>query len=36
MAKVPNLAPSKRGKGFKGASQKPLNIKPPPIPTIKR
>ena len=36
MAKVPNLAPSNRGKGLKGASQKPLNIKRPPAPTIKR
>ena len=32
MAKVPNLAPSMRGKGYKGASQKPLNIKKPPPP----
>ena len=36
MAKVPNLSPSNRGKGYKGASQKPLNIKRPPIPPIKR
>ncbi len=36
MAKVPNLSPSNRGKGLKGASQKPLNIKRPPIPVIKR
>ena len=27
MARVPNLPPSLRGKGYKGASQKPLNIK---------
>ncbi len=36
MAKVPNLAPSNRGKGLKGASQKPLKVKRPPLPTIKR
>ncbi len=36
MARVPNLAPSKRGKGLKGASQKPLHIQRPPIPAIKR
>lgn len=36
MAKVPNLAPSNRGKGLKGASQKPLNIKRPPVPQVKR
>ena len=36
---IANLAPSRRGKGFKGASQKPLNIKKPipsPAPPPKR
>ena len=37
MTKIANLAPSRRGIGLKGASQKPLNIKkpkasPPPPP----
>ena len=32
MARVPNLPPSLRGKGYKGASQKPLNVKKPPPP----
>lgn len=39
MTMIANLAPSRRGKGFKGASQKPLNIKKPipsPAPPPKR
>ena len=32
MVRVPNLAPSMRGKGYRGLSQKPLNVKKPPPP----
>ena len=40
MTRIANLAPSRRGIGLKGASQKPLNVKkptgsPPPPPPKK-